>query len=56
MKGYIWAVNIVNKILLRVVEVAIVESYLEAKLGVDRAALDVAIKLNIPHGGWVPKA
>lgn len=23
--------------------------------GVDRAALDVAIKLGIPHGGWVPK-
>lgn len=23
--------------------------------GVDRAALDVAIKLNIPHGGWCPK-
>ncbi|MBW1722326.1 MAG: putative molybdenum carrier protein [Deltaproteobacteria bacterium] len=22
--------------------------------GVDRAALDVAIKLGIPHGGWVP--
>lgn len=23
--------------------------------GVDRAALDTAIKLNIPHGGWCPK-
>jgi len=23
--------------------------------GVDRAALDVAIKFNIPHGGWIPK-
>jgi hypothetical protein len=23
--------------------------------GVDRAALDVAIRLAIPHGGWVPK-
>ncbi len=23
--------------------------------GVDRAALDVAIKLNISHGGWCPK-
>ncbi|MFZ0612802.1 MAG: putative molybdenum carrier protein [Desulfobacterales bacterium] len=23
--------------------------------GADRAALDVAINLNIPHGGWVPK-
>lgn len=23
--------------------------------GVDRAALDVAIKLDIPHGGWIPK-
>ncbi|MFZ2315772.1 MAG: putative molybdenum carrier protein [Gammaproteobacteria bacterium] len=23
--------------------------------GVDRAALDVAIKLGIPHGGWCPK-
>ena len=23
--------------------------------GVDRAALDVAIKNNIPHGGWCPK-
>ena len=23
--------------------------------GADRAALDVAILLNIPHGGWIPK-
>lgn len=23
--------------------------------GVDRAALDVALKLGIPHGGWVPR-
>jgi len=23
--------------------------------GVDQAALDAAMKLNIPHGGWVPK-
>jgi hypothetical protein len=23
--------------------------------GVDRAALDVAIEMNIPHGGWIPK-
>ena len=23
--------------------------------GADRAALDVAIKLSIPHGGWIPK-
>jgi hypothetical protein len=23
--------------------------------GADLAALDVAIKLNIPHGGWIPK-
>jgi len=23
--------------------------------GVDQAALDVAIKLDIPHGGWIPK-
>src|SRR5437868_6551707 len=23
--------------------------------GPDRAALDIAIKLNIPHGGWCPK-
>ena len=23
--------------------------------GVDRAALDIAIELNIPHGGWIPK-
>lgn len=23
--------------------------------GVDRAALDLAIQLNIPHGGWCPK-
>ncbi len=23
--------------------------------GADRAALDVALKFNIPHGGWVPK-
>ena len=23
--------------------------------GVDRAALDVAIRLGIPHGGWLPK-
>ena len=23
--------------------------------GVDRAALDTAIKLDLPHGGWVPR-
>ncbi len=23
--------------------------------GADQAALDVAIKYNIPHGGWIPK-
>ena len=23
--------------------------------GSDRAALDVALKFNIPHGGWIPK-
>ena len=23
--------------------------------GADRAALDTAIKLGIPHGGWIPK-
>lgn len=23
--------------------------------GVDRAALDVAVRLGIPHGGWLPK-
>ena len=23
--------------------------------GADRAALDVALKFNIPHGGWIPK-
>ena len=23
--------------------------------GADQAALDAAIELNIPHGGWVPK-
>jgi hypothetical protein len=23
--------------------------------GTDRAALDVALKLGIPHGGWIPK-
>jgi|SRR5215471_9236295 len=23
--------------------------------GADRAALDVALKLNIPHGGWCPR-
>jgi len=23
--------------------------------GADRAALDVAIEFNIPHGGWIPK-
>jgi len=23
--------------------------------GADRAALDVAIKLDIPHCGWIPK-
>jgi hypothetical protein len=26
-----------------------------AQTGADRAALDFAIKNNIPHGGWVPK-
>ena len=25
------------------------------RTGADRAALDVAIKFNIPHGGWIPK-
>jgi hypothetical protein len=24
--------------------------------GADRAALDVATKLSIPHGGWIPKS
>ena len=24
--------------------------------GADQAALDVAIKLEIPHGGWIPDA
>jgi hypothetical protein len=23
--------------------------------GADRAALDVALKFGIPHGGWIPK-
>ena len=23
--------------------------------GADRSALDVALKLEIPHGGWIPK-
>ena len=23
--------------------------------GTDQAALDAAIKLGIPHGGWIPK-
>jgi len=23
--------------------------------GADRAAPDVALKFNIPHGGWIPK-
>lgn len=23
--------------------------------GADQAGIDVAIKLNIPHGGWIPK-
>ena len=23
--------------------------------GADQAALDAAIKLDIPHGGWIPK-
>ena len=23
--------------------------------GADRAALDFAIKVDLPHGGWVPK-
>ena len=23
--------------------------------GVDRAALDVAMRLGVPHGGWIPK-
>jgi len=23
--------------------------------GADRAALDIALKFNIPHGGWIPK-
>jgi hypothetical protein len=23
--------------------------------GADQAGLDVAVELNIPHGGWIPK-
>ena len=26
-----------------------------AQSGVDRAALDFALKFKIPHGGWIPK-
>ena len=26
-----------------------------AQSGVDRAALDFALKFNIPYGGWIPK-
>ena len=26
-----------------------------AQSGVDRAALEFALKFNIPHGGWIPK-
>jgi hypothetical protein len=26
-----------------------------AQTGADRAALDVAMRLSIPHGGWIPK-
>src|SRR5262249_12810207 len=26
-----------------------------AQTGADRAALDTAIKLNLPHGGWCPR-
>ena len=26
-----------------------------AQSGIDRAALDFALKFNIPHGGWIPK-
>ncbi len=28
---------------------------LGGQTGADRAALDVAIKFNIVHGGWIPK-
>ena len=28
---------------------------LGGQTGADRAALDVALKFNIPHGGWIPK-
>jgi hypothetical protein len=28
---------------------------LGGQTGADRAALDCAIKFNIPHGGWIPK-
>jgi hypothetical protein len=27
----------------------------DGQTGADRAALDAAIDLGIPHGGWVPK-
>jgi len=27
----------------------------DGRAGTDRAVLDVAIKLDIPHGGWIPK-
>ena len=34
---------------------SILKVYSGGQTGVDRAALDVAIELNIPHAGWCPK-
>jgi hypothetical protein len=34
---------------------AIIKIISGGQTGADQAALDAAIKLNIPHGGWIPK-
>lgn len=37
-------------------EIPMIEKIISGgQTGADRAALDVAIKLGIPHGGWIPK-
>ena len=34
---------------------AIIKIISGGQTGADQAALDAAVKYNIPHGGWIPK-
>jgi hypothetical protein len=49
--------RIKNTMMNKVVSNFIIKKIISGgQTGVDRAALDVAILLNIPHGGWCPKS